>query len=132
MKNEFADLVKYRIEKSKSTLDDAKKCFSQISLAATVNRIYYAIFYSVNALLISKGLASSKHSGVKSLFNREFVKTGIIDQRLNDFYSSMLDHRQESDYRDFIEFERSEVEHWLKLADEFVRNVENVLKNTNE
>jgi len=41
-----------------------------------VNRLYYACFYAVSALLIQQGLSSSKHTGVRSLFNRHYVKTG--------------------------------------------------------
>ena len=36
------------------------------------------MFYAALALLASKQLSASKHSGVISLFHREFVKTGLI------------------------------------------------------
>ena len=42
-----------------------------------VNRAYYAIFYSANALLTTKGLERSKHSGVIAAFRQHFVKIGI-------------------------------------------------------
>lgn len=77
MKKEFIELAKYRLGKSRKTLEDAKLYFESATLESTVNRIYYAVFYSVNALLVTKGLSSAKHSGVRSLFNREFVKKGI-------------------------------------------------------
>lgn len=59
MKRELADLIKYRLEKSKETLQDAKIMFEKASLNSTVNRIYYAMFYAVNSLLLSKNLSSS-------------------------------------------------------------------------
>ena len=61
MKQEFIDLAKYRLEKAKNTLSYAKSYIDDTSLDSTVNRIYYAMFYAVNALLITKGLYSSKH-----------------------------------------------------------------------
>lgn len=73
MKQEFIDLAEYRLERARNTLSDAKKYFEGATLDSTVNRIYYAMFYAVNALLITKGLFSSKHTGVRALFNREFV-----------------------------------------------------------
>jgi len=56
MKQEFIDLAKYRLEKAKNTLSDAQKYINDATLESTVNRIYYAMLYAVNALLITKGL----------------------------------------------------------------------------
>lgn len=50
-----------------------------------VNRAYYAIFYAANALLVTKGLERSKHSGVIAAFRQHFVKTGLIEPELSDF-----------------------------------------------
>ncbi|NJN63373.1 MAG: hypothetical protein HC795_19310 [Coleofasciculaceae cyanobacterium RL_1_1] len=36
------------------------------------------MFYALLGLLATKGLGTSKHSGVISLFDREFVRTGIF------------------------------------------------------
>ncbi len=126
MKQEFIDLAKYRLEKARNTLSDAKKYINNATLESTVNRIYYAMFYAVNALLITKGLASSKHSGVLGLFNREVVKKGLIERRFGKFYSDMLNNRQEGDYKDFVKFEREDVEEWLKKAEEFIAKIEEI------
>ena len=50
MKEGVGDLVKYRFEKARNTLNDARLYFNSATLESTVNRIYYAIFYSVTAL----------------------------------------------------------------------------------
>ena len=71
------ELINYRRERAKETLKDAKVMLDNASLFSTVNRIYYSIFYEVTALLLIKGLSPSKHSGVRSMFNRESIKTGI-------------------------------------------------------
>jgi len=54
----------YQLQKKKArdTLNDAKTMFNKVTLFTTVNRIYYAIFYEVLALLLTKDLSSSKHS----------------------------------------------------------------------
>lgn len=80
MRQEFINLSKYRMEKTKNTLLDAKKYITSATMDFTVNRIYYAMFYSVNALIITKGLSSSKHAGVRALFNKEFVNKGLISR----------------------------------------------------
>jgi uncharacterized protein (UPF0332 family) len=38
-----------------------------------MNRLYYAMFYAVLALLQEKEMGTSKHSGAIALFDREFV-----------------------------------------------------------
>jgi len=88
------DLINYRREKAKETLTDAKLMFDQVSLFSTVNRIYYSVFYIVLALLLTRNLYSSKHSGVRSLFNKEFVRTGIIKEEFGNFFNKIFEFRQ--------------------------------------
>lgn len=127
MKQEIIDLVKYRLEKAKNTLSDAKIYIDRASLNSTVNRIYYAMFYAVNALLLTKGLSSSKHSGIRALLNREFVNKGLLDKDWGRFYSDMFDNRQEDDYKDFVKFEKKDVKEWLELAEDFIGNTEGLI-----
>lgn len=126
MKQETIDLAKYRLEKATNALSDAKKYFLGVSLESSVNRIYYAMFYAVNAVLITKGLSSSKHGGVRALFNREFVNKGLVEVQWGKFYSDMFDNRQEGDYKDFVKFQKEDVEVWLKKAEEFIKKIEDL------
>jgi uncharacterized protein (UPF0332 family) len=129
MRQDLAELVTYRIEKSVDTLKDAKLYFNSATLSSTVNRIYYAVFYAVNALVLSRGLASAKHSGVRALFNREFVKEGLFDKDLGRFFSDMYDNRQEGDYKDFVEFDRNEVSTWLGKAEIFIARIQELINH---
>jgi len=124
MKQEFIDLAKYRLEKAKNTLSYAKSYIDDTTLDSTVNRIYYAMFYAVNALLITKGLYSSKHSGVRAIFNREIVNKGLIEKQWGEFFTDMFDRRQKGDYKDFVKFEKQEVEEWLKKSEEFINKID--------
>ncbi len=128
MKQEFIDLAKYRLEKAKNTLSYAKSYIDDTTLDSTVNRIYYAMFYAVNALLITKGLYSSKHSGVRSIFNREIVNKGLIEKKWGEFFADMFDRRQKGDYKDFMKFEKQDIEEWLKKSEEFINKIEQLLQ----
>ncbi|MCL6500902.1 MAG: HEPN domain-containing protein [Candidatus Pacearchaeota archaeon] len=121
------ELINYRRKRAKDTLEDAKIMFNKVSLFTTVNRIYYAIFYEVLALLLTKDLSSSKHSGVRALFNREFVKSKIVKEEYADFYNRMFDFRQKGDYGDFVEFEREKVKEWLSKAERFINEVDEII-----
>lgn len=48
------DLVLYRIEKARNTLEDAHILASSERWNACVNRLYYACFYAVTALLLKE------------------------------------------------------------------------------
>ena len=66
--------------------------------AIAISRAYYAMFYAASALLASKNISRSRHSGVVSAFSEYFVKTGLIEAE----YARMLAHafnaRLGSDY----------------------------------
>ncbi len=124
MKSEFGELAQYRMERAKNTIKDARVFFNEASSASIVNRIYYAMFYAVNALLITEGKFSSKHSGVRALFNRDFVKQGIVSLENGKFYSEMFDARQEGDYKDFIEFDNADISVWIEKAERFINSID--------
>jgi len=128
MRKEIEELIKYRINRSKETLKDAKILFKAKRLFSTVNRIYYAMFYIVNALLLTEGLSSSKHSGVLSIFNREFIKRGLFDKELGKFYTKMFEFRQKADYKDMVKFKEEDIGDWLKNAEKFISEVEKTIK----
>ena len=121
------ELINYRKERAKETLKDAKVMFDKTSLFSAINRIYYSIFYEVVALLLTKGLSSSKHSGVRSIFNREFVKTGLVKEDFGDFYNKMFEFRQKGDYGDFVKFEKEKVQGWLERAEVFINAIDEVI-----
>ena len=122
------DLVKYKLERSGETLEEAKIMLRSSHLFGAANRIYYACFYAVSALLLSKDLSSHKHSGVLSLFNRHFVKTGLIPVELGKFYSRLFDTRTESDYADLVTIDLKEIQDNLKTAEIFIPAVKSLIK----
>ena len=122
------ELIKYRREKAKETLRDAGILLKAGSSYSAVNRIYYAMFYEVVALLLTQELSSVKHSGVRALFNEHFVKTGKADTELGRFYSRMFDFRQKSDYGDFVVFEEDKVKEWLNKAEQFIESLEGIIE----
>ena len=114
--NERERIIEYWRKRARECLDDAKLLLENKRLHSAVNRIYYALFYQVSALLLAKGLSFFKHSGVLATFNREFVKTGKIDKELGKFYNRMFEHRKTGDYGELVEFEEEDVKDRLRKA----------------
>ena len=123
MSDDLEAVIRYRIERAVETLADADALADRSSWNACVNRMYYACFYAVSALLTKHGLASSKHSGVRSLFNKHFVKTATIPKELGQVFNDLFERRREGDYTDFVQFEGAQVEEWLARAKEFVCHI---------
>lgn len=121
------EIVEYWRKRARECLNDAKLLLENKSLHSAVNRIYYALFYQVSALLLDKGLSFSKHSGVLAAFNKEFVKTGRINKDLGKFYNQMFEHRRSGDYGELIEFKEEDVRRWLKTAEKFLEVIEKLM-----
>lgn len=128
MKEETRTLVMYRIERAFESLEEAKILFERGHANTYVNRLYYACFYAVSALLLTKGLSSAKHSGVRSLFHQEFVKPAVIDTELGQLYDRLFDNRQKGDYADLIRFNVDEVSNWYNETQKFVKTIESIVK----
>ena len=75
MKAESRTLIMYRLERARESLEEAELLLEKGYANTFVSRIYYACFYAVSALLLTKGLASANHSGVRSQFHQNYVKT---------------------------------------------------------
>lgn len=117
------ELVSYRLQRARETLADARILADAGRWNPCVNRLYYACFYAVSALLVQDGLSSSKHTGLRSLFNRHFVKTNKVPKEKARIFNDLFERRQEGDYVDFVSFEESQVLPWLPEAEAFVENI---------
>jgi uncharacterized protein (UPF0332 family) len=123
MNKELSDLIKYRIDRARESLEEARVLADSGHWNACVNRLYYACFYAVSALLSKHDLSSSKHSGIRSFFNQKFVKTGIFSKETAVIYNSLFERRQEGDYEVFITFKENDVKPWLEESEVFVNAV---------
>ena len=121
------DLIAYRLQRARETLEDARILAKADRWNTCVNRLYYACFYAISALLATKKLASSKHSGVRSLFNRYYVKTGLVSKDLATIYNDLFERRQESDYVDFIDFQEPQVVPWISKAESFIKHIAGII-----
>ena len=117
------ELALYRLQRARETLEDARILADARRWNPCVNRLYYACFYAVSALLVQAGLSSSKHTGVRSLFNRHFVRTGKVAKEKARIFNDLFERRQEGDYMDFVSFEESQVRPWVPEAEAFVESI---------
>jgi uncharacterized protein len=128
MNKEVKTLVLYRLERAHEALDEALILLEKGYANTFVNRLYYACFYAVSALLLTKGLSSSKHSGVRALFHQNFLKHGTVNSKQGELYDKLFDTRQKGDYADLVRFNIDEVRPWLNDAKSFVVCLERLIQ----
>jgi uncharacterized protein (UPF0332 family) len=114
------ELVQYRIGRADGSLREAKLLATENHWNTTVNRLYYACFYAISALLAEHELNAKTHSGAKILFHKHFIKNGDIDKEQGTFFSKVFDKRQIGDYEDFQEISKKEVLPLIKDTEYFL------------
>ena len=97
-------------------MEKAKRIFSQIEALRTLgywdniaNRLYYALFHAVTALLIHDGRSVGTHKGVVVLFGQYYVRTGIFPLSDGKLYSQLQTIREKSDYNCTYEMQEEDV-----------------------
>jgi uncharacterized protein (UPF0332 family) len=126
---QLEDLLCYRMEQAHETLQEAEILLNASALRGAINRAYYAMFYALLALLATKQLGTSKHSGALALFDREFVKTGVFHRDLSRSLHLAFDRRQTHDYGEMTQVNRQIAEETLTDAQTFVAAVESYLRS---
>ena len=121
-------LIQYRLEQAKVALDDAKYLLEgERSTQSIVNRSYYAMFYAALALLQKISKTPSKHSGVISLFDKEFVMKGIFEKELSKDFHKAFELRQTFDYKVIENIGIDKASEIYKKAVKFVKEVDKYL-----
>lgn len=128
MKEELLALIRYRLAEAEDSIKEAKVLLKEgMSMRAVMNRLYYAMFYAVLALLQERQLGTSKHIGAISLFDREFIKTGIFDKSISKALHRASELRQKGDYMEQSEITQKDVDEMLPEAITFVGKIKEYL-----
>lgn len=126
MNGDQVTLVGYRLEQAQRTLRQAEILSEYAEWNGVINRSYYAMFYGALALLLTRNLGSSKHAGVLSLIDREFVHTKTLPAEVSMMLRDAFNERQKSDYSEFAPVSQQRAAEILNNA----RKVLKILKDT--
>jgi len=113
-------LIKHNLQKADDSIIQAGALLNIQQHFGAVNRAYYAIFYAALAILLTKDLGSSKHSGVLSLFDREFVKTNDVDRKWSKVFHDAFGLRATADYARLADVTVQQATKTIQSAEEFV------------
>lgn len=128
MKTSNRELIDYRINRAKETYLDAQILAKKERWNSAINRLYYAAFYIVTALLLSKELKPTTHAGTKLNFSKHFIKTGIIPEQFGKIYSQLFTWRHKGDYADLFDFDGEKVLPYFDPVNNLIKTIEKILK----
>ncbi len=97
---------------------------------SSVSRSYYAMFYCVQALLLTKGLTVSSHAGLNTVFSEQFVKTGLLPKQMSRELNRAFEKRQLGDYESVFVLSEDEAREVLEQARGFTTTCLDYLRQT--
>lgn len=122
-----AAIIEYRKEKALGLLKEVEILLANNLANSAVNRMYYACFHAVSALLIKNGMEAHTHAGVRQAFGLNFVKKGIVSNEDARIFSRIYNKRQTSDYDDFKDIPMSEANLLYPEVSNFVNIIVNLI-----
>jgi len=97
---------------------------------STVSRVYYAMFFVVEALLLTNNIKVKTHSGLISKFGENFIKTKIFPKDLGKRFRKAFDKRLVGDYDYSEAIPKGDAEEVLNSGKEFIKYIKDYLRQT--
>jgi uncharacterized protein (UPF0332 family) len=124
----LTEQLKAIIKKAKRSVKAAKRLIEDEDYDFASSRLYYAVFYAMEAVLLTRNITSSKHTGVISQFNQFYIKEGIFPKNFSKIISRLFRERQEGDYGFYVDISEEEILKDVKSAELFLKKVNEYLK----
>ena len=122
-------VVTYRLEKADRAFVQAKVNLPLQTWEVIANRVYYAAYYAVSALLIANGHPTVKgHDTIVRLFGLHFVKTGKFSPEEGKLYNKLYTLRLTGDYNDHYNLEEEDVLPLVSPAEQLIAKVSDMAK----
>ena len=98
--------------------------------ATGANRLYYAAYYAVSALLIANGIGAKTHDGIIRMFNQMFVVTGKIEREHGRQYNNLFTMRLTGDHGDCFDLQEEEVAPKVEPTRKLIEAVDQLARKT--
>ena len=121
-------IVNLEYERACTCLKQAEGNASMGFWDVVANRLYYAVFHAVSALLIKDGYKVGTYKGAMLMFGQHYVRTGIFTAEDSKLYSNLQMIREESDYNCVYVTTAEEMQPLFEPVREFLAKVGNLIK----
>ena len=122
--DERQTLVLLELQKAEQTLEEIDILSQANHWNGAANRLYYAVFHAVNALLIHDGHEAHTHRRSHAIFGMHNIKTGVFPKEYGRHYSTLQTMREESDYNCVYNVTQQEIEDGIEPAKQFIAAIQ--------
>ena len=120
-------IVRLEIEKSKNTFAEVIALVNAGLWSGAANRLYYAVFHAVSALLVHDRHQVNTHQGSHALFGLHYIKTGILPDEFGHLYGQLQTMRENSDYNCIYDVKPEELQERIEPSRQMIRAIETLL-----
>ena len=120
-------MVGLEIERAEKIMQQLPMLVSNQYWDTLTNRMYYAAFHSVSALLIHNAIQVHSHKGAIIKFNKEFVRTGIFTIEEGRLFSQLESLRERGDYNCFIDASEEEIVPLIEPLKAFIAKIKTLI-----
>ncbi len=128
--DERSTLVKLEIRKAQETYEEIAILTAANKWSGAANRLYYAVFHAINALLIHDGHSVNTHQGSHAIFNLYYIKTGLLPRDFGRLYNQLQTMREESDYNCAYDISSDELNEKIEPARQLIEKIAEMVKTT--
>ena len=115
------------MEKARNTLCEVETLIENDLWNGAANRLYYAVFHAVSALLIHDGHQVSTHQGSHALFGLHYIKSEKLPAEFGRLYSQLQTMREESDYNCIYDVTPEELTEKIDPAKRLIAAIETLI-----
>lgn len=110
--------TKLLLEKSNKNMEQAIRTADLGYWDLVANRLYYAVFHAVNAMLLIDGIQTGTHKGTSIQFGKSYVLTGLFSRNDGVLYGQLQTMREKADYQNVFTLEVEEGKALIVAAEE--------------
>lgn len=121
-------IIDYRIERSHATIKEVEFIITGKFWNLAANRLYYALFYICEAVLLSRQLTTSSHAGVSRMMNLHFIKEGLLSEEEGALLARLFRMRQTGDYDDLWDWTEKDIMPLLPDTKKLIAKIESLIE----
>lgn len=124
-------IIELELERVDKTLHEMEIMLQNELWSLTANRLYYALFHAVSALLIKDQREVGTHRGAVNKFSFFYVKTGIFSPAEGRLYSQLQQLRENGDYNCVIDVVKEDVERFIEPTRQLIEKIKQYIADCN-
>jgi uncharacterized protein (UPF0332 family) len=129
LEKKLKEKISALLKRSKEAQKEMEILLEEGTYSGAISRGYYSMFYLVSALLLTKKLEFSKHSGAISAFGQNFVKTGLVEEEYHRILQDAFEMRQRADYSYLLKIDKRTAVRFAESVRTFNKRISSHLRS---